>query len=97
MWLSAQLSVEVNGSLVGDSPYLVMFEVDDGAELQPDDEDGTANVTGKVCVSLPRACSSLHFPYHQRHNTNLDLKYHRDVIFRCALSMSSCTGLRQEL
>lgn len=48
MCLSAQLSVEVNGSLVGDSPYLVMFEVDDGAEMQPEDEDGNGFVTGKV-------------------------------------------------
>lgn len=46
--LCAQLSVEVNGSLVGDSPYMVMFEVEDNTELAPEDEDGTARATQKV-------------------------------------------------
>jgi hypothetical protein len=44
----AQLSVEVNGSLVGDSPYMVMFEVEDIRELPAEDEDGTAHTTKKV-------------------------------------------------
>ena len=53
--------MEVNGSLVGDSPYLVMFEVDDGAELQPEDEDGNGFVTGKVwTLDHPRMCSPVY-------------------------------------
>lgn len=44
-----QLSVEVNGTLVGDSPYLVMFEIDDDAELTTENADGTIPVARKVC------------------------------------------------
>lgn len=48
-FVCVQLSVEVNGTLVGDSPYLVMFEIDDDAELTTENADGTIPVASKVC------------------------------------------------
>lgn len=47
-----QLSVEVNGTLVGDSPYLVVFEIDDDAELTTENADGTIPVARKVCPEV---------------------------------------------
>jgi hypothetical protein len=50
--LCVQLSVEVNGSLVGDSPYLIMFDVDDNVAPDQDEEALRAMPTGSVrpCV-----------------------------------------------
>ena len=54
--------MEVSGSLVGDSPYLVMFEVDDTPLPGPPDGDLLAMPSAKVraphaaaaCVTGPR-------------------------------------------
>jgi hypothetical protein len=65
--LCVQLSVEVNGSLVGDSPYLVMFEVDDQPAQDQDDENANFMPTGivrippqlelPICLSAKSQCS----------------------------------------
>lgn len=49
--MRVQLSVELNGSLVGDSPYLVVFEVDDDPPEQ-DNENANFMPVGKVRFSI---------------------------------------------
>lgn len=62
--MCVQLSVEVNGTLVGDSPYLVMFEIDDDAELTTENADGTMPVARKVCYRFPMIRAGLNEPSH---------------------------------
>ena len=41
----------MNGSLVGDSPYLVIFDVDDQVQVDQDDENVQAMAANSVRVA----------------------------------------------